>query len=252
MIRSLSGLKAVLLLTAAVLLAAPPATAIEPEPRWGISVLGGIGGGGQDYEVMVDTPRGWEDDDEFVTQWQWFADVRLHGPPIGGMGVRPFLVGGYTRGFSGDGDLGTVDPIALSDIDVEFKDRWTVGLGATFPIESGGRTFVEINPMLMYGRERARAEYDLFGSFGHVSFSDQLKVHQIVPALELSFPVAPLGDMGDAHIAVGAQMPINVGSDHTTTGFVPLGGHDWAVGDFERDDVGFAAYVALRLAFDVF
>lgn len=254
MFRSSFVLEALGLPVAALLLWALPASAIEPdpEPAWGFSVLGGIGGGGQEYEVMVDTPAGWEHDDEFVTQWQWFADVRLHAPPMGSMGVRPFLVGGYTRGFSGDESLHTVDSIAHSNIDVEFKDRWTVGLGVSFPIERSGRTFVEINPSLSYGRERARAEYDLHGSFGHRSFSDTLKIDQIVPALELSFPVAPLGDMGNAHIAVGAQMPINVGSDSTSTGYVQLDGHNWAVGSFERDDVGFAAYVALRLAFDVF
>ena len=178
--------------------------------------------------------------------------MRIHAPAFGRLRARPFLVGGYTRGFSGEESLGTVDPIAFSDVDVEFKDRWTVGLGMSFPIERSGRTFVEINPMLMYGRERARAQYDLHGSFGHRSFSDTLHLDQIVPALELSFPIAPLGDIGDAHIAVGAQMPINVGSDSTSSGYVQLDGHNWAVGEFERDHVGFAAYVALRLSFDLF
>jgi hypothetical protein len=255
MSRSSFVLKALGLSLITLVLWVLPASAIEPdpEPRFGVSVLGGIGGGGQSYEVMVDTPRGWEDDDEFVTQWQWFADMRLHGPPLGSLRVRPFLVGGYTRGFSGDGSLGTIDPIAISDIDVEFKDRWTVGLGASFPVEMSGRTFVEINPMLMYGRERGRAHFDLHGNFGHRSFSETLEIDQIVPALEFSFPVAPLGDIGAAHIAVGAQMPIDLGSDRASSGQVQLDGHNWAVGTFESDDrVGFAAYVALRLAFDVF
>ena len=101
-------------------------------------------------------------------------------------------------------------------------------------------------------RARARASYDLYGDFGHRSFSDTLKIDQIVPALELSFPIAPIGDIGAAHIAIGAQMPINIGSDSESSGRVPLDGHDWAVGELERDDVGFAAYVALRIAFDMF
>lgn len=256
MVRSSSVLKALLLALAVLSFWALPAASIEPdpEPTWGFSVLGGIGGGGQEYEVMVDTPVGWEDDDDFVTQWQWFADMRIHAPPMSFSNIhaRPFLVGGYTRGFSGEESFGTIDPLARSDIDVEFKDRWTVGLGVSFPVERSGRTVVEINPMLMYGRERARARYDLLGDFGHRSFSDTLHVDQIVPALELSFPIAPIGDIGAAHIAIGAQMPINVGSDGEKTGRVPLGGHDWAVGELERDDVGFAAYVALRLAFDLF
>jgi hypothetical protein len=246
----------VTLIALALVLMAQPGAAIEPdpEPTWGISVLGGIGGGGQEYEIMVDTPRGWEDDDSFVTQWQWFADVRLHAPPLSwsNMGARPFLVAGYSRGFGSDETLHTVDPIARSDVDVKFKDRWTVGLGISFPIERSGRTFMEVNPSLSYGRERARAEYDLTGSFGQRSFSDSLDLDQVVPALELSFPVAPLGDVGNAHIAVGGQLPINVGKNSSTTGFVPLDGQNWAVGTFERDTVGFAAYVALRLSFDMF
>jgi len=244
-----------LILAAALagLMLATPGGAEPPPPQvgWGFSVLGGVGDGGQKYSVETDTANFWSMDDDFVNQWQWFADIRLHTPPMGSLGVRPFLIAGYTRAFgtiSGQ-QLRTSDPDLVTETDVDFVDRWTAGLGLTFPIHSAsGRTFMEVNPMLLYGRERAKADFDVVGlrSGGFGSASASATWNQIVPALELSFPVAPLGSIGNMHIAVGAQMPIDVGGSSSES--VLLGNAGQA--SFHRDRVGYAAYVAVRLAFD--
>ena len=108
-----------LILAAALagLMLATPGGAEPPPPQvgWGFSVLGGVG-------AETDTANFWSMDDDFVNQWQWFADIRLHTPPMGSLGVRPFLLAGYTRAFgtiSGQ-QLRTSDPDLVTETDVDF------------------------------------------------------------------------------------------------------------------------------------